>query len=48
MLLRQYLRQNGRLIGFKLDPAFSNTLDGFLVLKAGELPERMQKLLDRY
>ena len=48
VLLRQYLRQNGRLIGFNLDPAFSNALDGFLVLRAGELPGQMQRLLARY
>lgn len=48
VLLRQYLRQNGRLIGFNLDPAFSNALDGFLVLNAQHLPERTRKLLERY
>jgi putative hemolysin len=48
VLLRQYLRQHGRLIGFNLDPAFSNALDGLLVLDARQLPERTHKLLARY
>ena len=40
VLLRQYLMQNARIIGFNLDPNFSNTLDGFMVLDARELPAR--------
>ncbi|GAA4392898.1 lysophospholipid acyltransferase family protein [Hymenobacter koreensis] len=48
VLLRQYLRQNARFIGFNLDPAFSNALDGFLVLDARELPTRTHRLLERY
>ncbi|WP_400193227.1 lysophospholipid acyltransferase family protein [Hymenobacter sp. B81] len=48
VMLRQYLRQNARFIGFNIDPAFSNVLDGFLVLDAHQLPERTRRLLDRY
>ncbi|GAA4013292.1 lysophospholipid acyltransferase family protein [Hymenobacter fastidiosus] len=48
VLLRQYLKQNGRLIGFNLDPKFSNALDGFIVLDARDLPARTHRLLDRY
>jgi putative hemolysin len=48
VLLRQYLRQNGRLIGFNRDPAFANALDGLLVLDARHLPTRTHKLLERY
>ncbi|MBC7448214.1 MAG: GNAT family N-acetyltransferase [Hymenobacteraceae bacterium] len=47
VLLRQYLRQNGRLIGFNRDPAFSNALDGLLVLDARQLPARTHELLKR-
>ncbi|OON67788.1 lysophospholipid acyltransferase family protein [Hymenobacter sp. CRA2] len=46
-LLRQYVRLNARFIGFNLDPAFCNSLDGFIVLDASELPERTHRLLDR-
>lgn len=48
VLLRQYLKQNGRLLGFNLDPKFSNALDGFLLLDARELPARTHRLLERY
>ncbi len=48
VLLRQYLKQNARLLGFNLDPKFSNALDGFLLLDARELPARTHRLLERY
>lgn len=38
VLLRQYLRQNARFIGFNLDPNFSNCLDGFMILDMNDLP----------
>ncbi|MCA8832068.1 lysophospholipid acyltransferase family protein [Hymenobacter pini] len=47
VLLRHYLRQNARIIGFNLDPGFSNTLDGFMVVDARELPARTHRLLSR-
>jgi hypothetical protein len=48
VLLRQYLKQNARLLGFNIDPKFANALDGFLILNARELPLRTHRLLDRY
>jgi putative hemolysin len=48
VLLRQYLKQNARLLGFNLDPRFSNALDGLLLLDARELPARTHLLFDRY
>ncbi|WBA40779.1 lysophospholipid acyltransferase family protein [Hymenobacter canadensis] len=48
VLLRQYLKQNARLLGFNIDPRFSNTLDGLLLLDARELPARTHRLLGRY
>ncbi|QJX46376.1 GNAT family N-acetyltransferase [Hymenobacter taeanensis] len=48
VLLRQYIKQNARIIGFNLDPGFSNALDGFMVLDARELPARTHRLLERY
>lgn len=44
VLLRQYLKQNARLLGFNLDPSFSNCLDGFLLLDARTLPARIQRI----
>jgi putative hemolysin len=47
VLLRQYLRQNARFIGFNLDPNFSDCLDGFMILDMNDLPaatiENLQK-----
>jgi putative hemolysin len=45
VLLRHYLQQNARIIGFNVDPGFNNTLDGFLVVDARELPARTHHLL---
>ncbi|MBC6611341.1 GNAT family N-acetyltransferase [Hymenobacter sp. BT507] len=47
VLLRHYIRQKARFVGFNLDPAFSNVLDGFVVLDAYDLPDRTQRLLER-
>jgi putative hemolysin len=32
VLLKQYVRQNARFIGFNLDPNFNNALDGLMIL----------------
>lgn len=32
VLLKQYIRQNARFIGFNLDPAFNDALDGLMLL----------------
>jgi putative hemolysin len=32
VLLKQYIRQNARFIGFNLDPSFSDALDGLMLL----------------
>lgn len=32
VLLRQYLKLVGRLLGFNVDPEFSDTLDGLIVV----------------
>jgi putative hemolysin len=45
VLLRQYLKLGGRLLGFNVDPEFSNTLDGLILV---DLTRTEPKLLDRY
>jgi putative hemolysin len=45
VLLRQYLRLGGKLVGFNVDPEFSNTLDGLILV---DLTRTEPKLLDRY
>jgi putative hemolysin len=39
VLLRQYLQLGGRLLGFNLDPAFADTLDGLILLDLREVDE---------
>lgn len=45
VLLRQYLRMGGKLLGFNVDKSFANCLDGLLVV---DLVETEPKLLERY
>jgi putative hemolysin len=45
VLLRQYLKLGGRLVGFNVDPAFANALDGLVVV---DLTQTDRALLDRY
>ena len=45
MLLRQYLKLGGRLLGFSSDAQFSNALDGLMRV---DLRHSDPRLLDRY
>ena len=45
VLLRQYLRLGGKLLGFHVDSKFANTLDGLILV---DLTKTEPKLLDRY
>jgi putative hemolysin len=45
VLLRQYLKLNARLLGFSVDPAFGNVLDGLIVV---DLLDVERALLARY
>ncbi len=38
VLLKKYLRQSGRIIGFNIDPAFNNALDGLMILDLFDVP----------
>ncbi|MCU4165312.1 lysophospholipid acyltransferase family protein [Carboxylicivirga caseinilyticus] len=39
VLLKQYMRQNARIIGFNVDPKFNNSLDGLMILEIKNLPQ---------
>ncbi|MFN5886316.1 MAG: hemolysin, partial [Bacteroidota bacterium] len=39
VLLKKYLKQNAKIIAFNIDPKFSNSLDGFLVMKLNDIPQ---------
>jgi putative hemolysin len=45
VLLRQYLRLGGNLLGFNVDPKFANALDGLILV---DLTKTERKLLERY
>ena len=45
ILLRQYLRLGGKLLGFNVDPKFANALDGLILV---DLTKTDPKLLERY
>ncbi len=45
VLLRQYLKLGGRLLGFNLDPAFNNALDGLIMV---DLCRTEEKTLHKY
>jgi putative hemolysin len=39
ILLKKYIKQNARIIGFNVDPKFNSCLDGFIILDINEIPE---------
>lgn len=45
VLLRQYLKLNGRLLGLNIDPEFGNVLDGLMLFDVLDIP---RPLLNRY
>ncbi len=45
VLLRQYLKLGGKLLGFNVDPKFANALDGLIFV---DLTKTDTKLLERY
>jgi len=38
ILLKRYLKLNGKIIGFNVDPKFNNALDGLLILDLFDVP----------
>ena len=41
ILIKKYIKQNAKFIGFNIDPKFSFALDGFLVLNIKDLDSKM-------
>ena len=39
ILLKKYIGQNARIIGFNVDPKFNDALDGLMIVDVMELPE---------
>jgi putative hemolysin len=38
VLLKKYLKQNGKIVGFNIDPKFNNALDGLMILDLFDVP----------
>ena len=47
VLMKQYIRQNARFLGFNLDPNFNNALDGLMILDINEVPHQTIEMLQR-
>jgi putative hemolysin len=47
ILLKRYLKLNGKIIGFNLDPKFNDALDGFLVQDLFDVPLETVESLSR-
>lgn len=47
ILLKKYIRQNARIIGFNVDPAFNNALDGFMIMDLQDIPEATEENMNR-
>ncbi|PCE66764.1 GNAT family N-acyltransferase [Sediminicola luteus] len=39
VLIKKYIKQNGKLVAFNVDPLFNNAIDGLLYLKISDLPD---------
>jgi len=39
VLLKKYLKQNAKIVGFNIDPKFNNALDGLMVLDLFDVPQ---------
>jgi len=47
ILMKQYLRQNARFLGFNLDPNFNDALDGLMILDIADVPSSTLEMLGR-
>lgn len=43
VLIKKYLKQNAKIIGFNIDPKFNSALDGLIILDLKDLPDDTKK-----
>lgn len=47
VLLKQYIRQNAKIIAFNVDPLFNHCLDGLMILDLNDVPDDTLGMLQR-
>ena len=47
VLMKKYLKQNAKIIGFNVDPKFNNCLDGLIILDLLDVPAETIQLLTK-
>jgi hypothetical protein len=47
VLLKKYLQVNGKIIGFNIDPDFSNCLDGLMIVHVSDIPFELLENLSK-
>ncbi|WP_281616142.1 GNAT family N-acyltransferase [Flammeovirga sp. SubArs3] len=45
VLIRQYIKLNGRLIGFNIDPKFNHCIDGLILVNVDNIPKKITNQL---
>ncbi len=49
VLIKQYIRQNAKIIGFNVDPEFNNSVDALMYIRITDIPEKTIKpLIEEY
>jgi hypothetical protein len=41
ILIKKYLKMNGRVLGFNIDKDFNNCLDALMIARIADIPEEM-------
>ena len=49
VLIKQYIRQNAKIISFNVDPDFNNSIDALMYIRIMDIPQKtLQPILDEY
>lgn len=46
VLVKKYLKQNAKILGFNVDPKFNNALDGLIIMAVEDLPTETKSMLN--
>ncbi len=47
VLVKKYLKLNGKIVAFNVDPNFNDSLDGFLIIKVADIPDEAFDMVSR-